>query len=273
LLGSPFSLPRMLLGYLILLPAHLSVSYSNDYFDVEVDKFGIPTLFSGGSGILVKYPELRRPAKWIAVGLIVCSLVLGIVFLVIHSYSIWFLGYVLAGNLLGWFYAAPPLRFAYHNLGEVSTALTVGLLVPGMGYLVMRGYLDMEGLLFVIPLILYGFAFILATEIPDEESDRLGNKRTWVACKGREFGFIVVAISLVTATIFLFCYPYLSSWVFPLDFRILGCLSLLPMGVGVVGMVMRPAEKKSATKVVNGIILALAVFLILADGYLIVLAI
>jgi hypothetical protein len=38
-------------------------------------------------------------------------------------------------------------------------------------------------------------------------------------------------------------------------------------------MVMRPAEKKSATKVVNGIILALAVFLILADGYLIVLAI
>jgi 1,4-dihydroxy-2-naphthoate octaprenyltransferase len=112
LLGSPFSLPRMLLGYLILLPAHLSVSYSNDYFDVEVDKFGIPTLFSGGSGILVKYPELRRPAKWIAVGLIVCSLVLGIVFLVIHSYSIWFLGYVLAGNLLGWFYAAPPQRFA-----------------------------------------------------------------------------------------------------------------------------------------------------------------
>jgi len=31
--GAPFSLPRLLLGYLIVLPAHLSVSFSNDYFD------------------------------------------------------------------------------------------------------------------------------------------------------------------------------------------------------------------------------------------------
>ena len=56
LLGAPFSLSRILLGYLVLIPAHLSISYSNDYFDVEVDKYDKPTLFSGGSGILVNHP-------------------------------------------------------------------------------------------------------------------------------------------------------------------------------------------------------------------------
>ena len=40
LLGAPLDLARILLGYLIIMPAQLSVSYSNDYFDVAVDQFG-----------------------------------------------------------------------------------------------------------------------------------------------------------------------------------------------------------------------------------------
>jgi 1,4-dihydroxy-2-naphthoate octaprenyltransferase len=63
LLGAPFSLPRLLLGYLVLLPAHLSISYSNDYFDLSVDKLGKPSLFSGGSGVLVDHGELHESVK------------------------------------------------------------------------------------------------------------------------------------------------------------------------------------------------------------------
>ncbi len=33
-------LTRLLLGYLVILLAQLSISFSNDYFDVEVDKLG-----------------------------------------------------------------------------------------------------------------------------------------------------------------------------------------------------------------------------------------
>jgi 1,4-dihydroxy-2-naphthoate octaprenyltransferase len=80
LLGAPFSLSRILFGYLVLMPAHLSISYSNDYFDVEVDKYDKPNLFSGGGGILVNHPELRKPALWSAIALILISLVLGIAF-------------------------------------------------------------------------------------------------------------------------------------------------------------------------------------------------
>ncbi len=118
LLGAPFSLSRILFGYLVLMPAHLSISYSNDYFDVEVDKYDKPTLFSGGSGILVNHPGLRKPALWIAIALILISLVLGIAFRIIYSFPIWFLGFAILGNLLGWFYTAPPLKLVYRGLGN-----------------------------------------------------------------------------------------------------------------------------------------------------------
>jgi 1,4-dihydroxy-2-naphthoate octaprenyltransferase len=272
LLGAPFSPLRMLFGYLILMPAHLSISYSNDYFDVEVDKYDKPTLFSGGSGILVDHPELRKPALWTALTLILLSLVLGIVFQITYSFPIGFLGLVVLGNLLGWFYSAPPIKLAYRGLGELSMIFSVGVLIPGFGYLVTGGHMNQNGLLFIAPLMLYGLAFILTVEIPDVESDRLGSKMTWVARKGRGFGFTMIAAAFLLATLFFLFFAGLTSWIYPLDFRFLGILSLLPLGAGCIGMLKRPAERSSATRIVNGIMITLAVFLILVDGYLVSLA-
>jgi 1,4-dihydroxy-2-naphthoate octaprenyltransferase len=273
LLGAPFSLSRTLLGYLVLLPAHLSVSYSNDYFDVDVDKYNKPTFFSGGSGVLVENPELRKPAQWIAITLIFCSLAFGIVYQTVYSFSLWFSGFVVLGNLLGWFYSAPPLRLAYRGLGELSMIFSIGLLIPGMGYLVTSGQMNQDGLLFIVPLMLYGLAFILTVEIPDMEADRSGDKRTWVARKGRGFGFTMITASFLLATLFFLCYPWLTPRIYPLDFRFLGLLSLLPLVAGYMGMMKRRIEKRSATRVVNGIMISLAAFCILADGYMVYLAI
>jgi 1,4-dihydroxy-2-naphthoate octaprenyltransferase len=273
LLGAPVYLSRILLGYLVLLPAHLSVSYSNDYFDIDVDKYDKPTIFSGGSGVLVDNPGLRKPAKWIAITLILCSLALGIIYTVLYSFPIWFLGYVVVGNLLGWFYSAPPIRLAYRGLGELSMTISIGLLIPGFGFLATSGQLNWDGLVFILPLTLYGLAFILNVEIPDMESDRLGNKRTWVARKGRSFGFIVIAASFLLATLFFLCFPWLTSRIYPLDFRFLGILSLLPLAAGCIGLLKRPIEKQSATRVVNGIMITIAAFCILVDGYMLYLII
>jgi 1,4-dihydroxy-2-naphthoate octaprenyltransferase len=269
LLGAPVYLSRILLGYLVLLPAHLSVSYSNDYFDVDVDKYDKPTIFTGGSGVLVDDPGLRKPAKWIAITLILCSLALGIIFTMMYSFPIWFLGFVVLGNLLGWFYSAPPIRLAYRGLGELSMTFSIGLLIPGLGFLVTSGQMNQDGLLFIVPLMLYGLAFILTVEIPDMESDRLGNKMTWVARKGRGFGFTLIAASFLLATLFFFCFPWLTSRIYPLDFRFLGILSLLPLGAGCIGLLRRPLEKQSATRVVNGIMITIAALCFLMDGYMV----
>ena len=48
--GTPFLLLSFLVGYLVCGSAHLSVSYSNDYFDRHTDDPDKRTAFSGGSG-------------------------------------------------------------------------------------------------------------------------------------------------------------------------------------------------------------------------------
>jgi 1,4-dihydroxy-2-naphthoate polyprenyltransferase len=196
------------------------------------------------------------------------SLILGIVFQIVSSLPICFLGLVILGNLIGWFYSAPPLRLAYRGLGELSMAISIGLLIPGFGYLVANGSFNQEGFIFILPLMLYGLAFILAVEIPDMESDRLGNKRTWVAQKGRSVGFIVIAASFLLATIFFLVFPWLISYIYPVNFRFLGVLSLIPLGVGFFGLIKRPVEKFAATRIVNWIMITIAAFCALVDGYL-----
>ena len=65
LFNAEFVLSKFVLGYAILFTAHLSVHYSNDYYDAEVDQHTSPTVISGGSGILVENPELKRVCKMV----------------------------------------------------------------------------------------------------------------------------------------------------------------------------------------------------------------
>ena len=272
LLGAHASLTPLLLGYLVILFAQLSISFSNDFFDVEVDKLGSPTLFSGGSRILVENPALRKPAMWIAVTLNIFSMVVGILLLIKYSFPIWFMGFIMAVNLVGWLYSAPPFKLAYRGVGELLTAFSLGFLVPVIGYLVARGYLNDKGLLFTIPLVLYALATILLVEIPDMEADRLGQKRTWVAQKGRRFGFTAIGLLLFIATGCLSLIPMIYQLPLPLNFRLLQIFSLLPLGAGILGVIKRPTDRSAAIRLMNTIIGALAVFFVLTDIVLIIAA-
>ena len=204
LAGVPAAWARFALGYLVLFPAHLSVSYSNDYWDAEADAYGSPTLFTGGSGILQAEPALRPLARRIALGLIALSLALGVLFSLRYGRGAGFVAFVLLGNLLGWFYAAPPIRLAYRGLGEVATAATVGLFLPAMGYLVMAGGLDATYLLLAPASLLYGAAFIVAVQIPDIEADRLAGKNTLVSRRGRSWALRALGLLAALATAYLF---------------------------------------------------------------------
>jgi 1,4-dihydroxy-2-naphthoate polyprenyltransferase len=268
LLGAFFSPFQLLFGYLIILPAQLSVHFSNDYFDIASDRPGGATLISGGGGVLLEYPELREPAKWIAITFIVLSIGMGIVFMWTYSFPFRMIGFVILGNLAGWFYSAPPIRLSHRGFGELCYAFIAGFLIPSMGYLVMKGTLDLDGIFFVIPLTLYGLASILSVEIPDMEDDRLSNKRTWVARFGRNFGFISVGWLLLVATSYFFIFHRFYVKQIPVDFWVLGLLSLLPLGVGIFGMVKVPIDREPATRIATWIVIMLAIFSIFVDSYL-----
>jgi 1,4-dihydroxy-2-naphthoate octaprenyltransferase len=268
IMGTDFSLTQFLFGYSILFCAHLSVSYSNDYFDRGSDRYNEQTMFTGGSGILVDSPELKEFAKKFAIILIAISLTLAIIFTFIYSYPLYFLGFVIAGNLLGWFYTAPPIGLVYRRLGELATVLTAGVMLPGMGYLVVNGAFDLNFMIISVPLMMYGASFIVGVEIPDMEGDERIDKRTLIVRKGRALGFTVMAIGFTMATIYFTILALFFSSISSLRFEWIAILSAIPTILGLIGLVKRPVERKMASKFANNEVAALFLFVFLVDIYL-----
>jgi len=268
LLNAQFNFEKFIMGYAALFAAHLSVSYSNDYFDFEVDQFQKPTRFSGGSGVLVANPELRKFSKNFALFLMGLSIFLAIITMVIFELPVSFFLLILFGNLLGWYYSAPPLRLSYHGLSEFATVLT-GFIVPGIGYVILMGRLDVTFLIFAIPLMLYELLFIINVEIPDMEADSLGGKKTAVVVHGRQFGFIIGAVAALMATLSFIFMPIINLNISNINWGLVVIFSLVPLGLGVLSAWKKPVNRKNAIKMVNYNLLSLSIFIILVNTYFI----
>lgn len=268
LLNTEFSLDKFLLGYAIFFTAHLSMHYSNDYFDLESDKYGKPSQFAGGSGILVENPELKNFAKLFSITLLSSSLILAAAFTLIYSYPVWFFLFVLFGNFLAWFYAAPPLRFSYNGLGEIAT-ISIGFLMPAMGYLTLTGAINMSFIIFSIPLLLYQLLFINAVQIPDMEGDKLGGKITWIVMRGRLFGFKTIAIAGSLATLSFLVLSLTNLYPAPLNFNVIAFLSILPLSFAILSYLKKSEDRNTATNLVNRNLTSLIMFLVMINCYFI----
>jgi 1,4-dihydroxy-2-naphthoate polyprenyltransferase len=248
--GADFTLEQFLLGYAAMAAAHLSVNYGNDYFDADSDLLGEPTPISGGSGVLAETPALKPHAKWTAILLMGLSIVLAYVFLTIYEYPSIFLVFAIAGNLLGWSYTGPPLRLAYRGFGEITNMFTFGLLMPGAGYIVAMGTLDIAFLAYCLPFFLYGLIFITSVEIPDMEGDIAGGKPTLIVRKGRAFGFRLIAFAAVSATLVLILYA-IGDVFSPVNFWPIALISLIPLGIALRGYSSGCTERPCALRLVT----------------------
>lgn len=265
--GAAFSAERFFLGYIVLMAGHLSVNYSNDYFDYDVDSRTAAGSLSGGSGILPKHPGLRPYALWLAISLAVASVALGVVFTVVFAFPLAYLGFAIFGNLLSWYYTAPPIRLAYRGLGELATMAAVGFLMPAIGDFSQFGTgFSPLFLVFLVVLLLYSLLFIVSVEIPDMEGDIASGKRNFVARKGRAVGFAVIGLLAILATLYL---AVLSTGHYQIDFRpalLFSCLPLLP---ALYGLIKRPADRDVAVKLVQVNVGCFLLFLLLMDAYLV----
>jgi 1,4-dihydroxy-2-naphthoate octaprenyltransferase len=268
--GYPLSVMRILLGYAILGPAHLSVHFSNDYFDIDGDRKGKPTPVSGGSGVLVGRPELRPRARTIALLLIAVSFVVGIwaYFTVLPTPFLLML--LLTGNGIGWFYSAPPVRLSSRGLGEAATATAIGLLIPGMGYLAIAGSLDLTFLLAALPLLLYGVTFILSVEIPDREADALSGKRTFIVRNGVPAGMRLAFAATLLATV-LYLTALLTGMVPPaVPVVVFALISLVPFAHTLSANLRKPRGEGELTAFAQRTVLSLIAFAILANASLLI---
>ncbi len=247
LFGAEFVLNKFILGCLIIFLSTWAVHYHNDYFDYKADHHVTPTPISGGSGVLIEHPEWRNLAKIMAISLISLAIIVSIIFTIIFSYPLTFVLFVIIANLLALFYAAPPIKLSYRGLGELGNS-AIGLLFPGLGFFAFMGTLNLQFLIFAVPIMLLQFLFTMSVEIPDMEGDRAGGKKTWIAIKGRRFGFKLITISGLLATISFLLMPYTNLFPKIINFNILAIITLIPLSLGIFELITNPKEKSLATK-------------------------
>jgi 1,4-dihydroxy-2-naphthoate polyprenyltransferase len=258
---------RFLFGYLVFGLAHLSVSFSNDYFDRFADRNSDKTIFSGGSKVLVEYPELEQLSLKIAVSLLVASIVGIGLFTIAFGYSPWLLVFGLVGALTGWFYTAPPLKFAYRGLGELVTMLAVGFLMPGMGYFVASGFLSLPFAVWAFPLSCYGIFFIVTVELPDLESDNAANKMNIIVKWGRRKGKGVSLFATLLGTISLTAIKT-SGLASEIDLTPSVLFSILPLTVAAFGFAIDSQDRNRLVKQVTANMVSMVLFIISMNGML-----
>jgi 1,4-dihydroxy-2-naphthoate octaprenyltransferase len=265
LAGFENDLTKFFWGYLIFGSAHLSVSFSNNYFDRHSDKNSDKTVFSGGSKILLENPELQFYALFISVFLLCFSIIANLIFTVVYAYPIWFFIFVLFGGLLGWFYTAPPLKFAYRSLGELSTMLAVGFFMPGMGYFVASGTLDSLFKLIILPLSCYGLFFIITVELPDLESDALANKKNLLVKWGRTTGKFISVLATGFGTLILTMLFVLGIANEVIDWKPFAVFSIFPLIASITALLWRTKKRKNMVKQVMVNMFSMIGFLFLMD--------
>jgi 1,4-dihydroxy-2-naphthoate octaprenyltransferase len=264
--GGSFDLARVILGYTVVLLGDLSTHYSNDYFDVEVDKHIERKKFFAGSTVLVSNPNLRSLSRFISVALMVSSNLLAVVLVLYLGAPIEFFVVILGASLVGWFYSAPPLRLTSRGFGEIAVACVTGFAIPALGYLAVRGQFDPLFVYFAVPFVMYGFMLSLSLEAPDVEVDRKGDKRNLAVRKGERSVFFLISALAVSVTLTFVAYSRLvASAVVDLD--VVALFSIVPLIAGVLGFA-GVLQKKEVKRFSGLNVASLFVFNMLMIAYL-----
>lgn len=233
--GGNFNLNRIILFYLIVFFGDLSTHYSNDYYDVEVDKHFSSKKFFSGSNMLVKNSFLRPLARSVSWVLFLFSNLIAFIVVFFYHGPLELIILTLGANFLGLFYSAPPLRFVSRGIGEFIIALVTGFIIPSVGYLSVKGHFDFIFIYFSFIFVLYGLILSLSLSLPDLEIDRRSCKNTFVVRIGKQKSvFLIFLAGLISSILFLSYHVFLSN--IQLNFCIIFLLSLIPFIFSVLSL-------------------------------------
>ena len=206
---------------------HGATNFINDYYDV---KNGVDTLEVSTAQYrphpLVEGKLNPRHVKIVAFGLIGLAVVMGLYLAMTRGWMILLIGIV--GVTAGVTYTAPPFKYKYSALGEVSVFLMWGPLMVEGAYYVQRQALSMEAFWISIPFGILVALVIFANNIRDIASDREKGVRTLAILLGQKNGlrFYLLLVTLSYLGILL------MSLLGPLHFWSLIVFLSLPVAYG-----------------------------------------
>lgn len=191
---------------------HIALNMTDDYFDdhaaVDQDGEHRENPYAGGSGTLtgglIKHGRMRVMFTLfylitIGIGLYLCAV-----------QTWWIIVFGLFGMGCSYFYTAPPVRYGYHGLGEVSQLINFSFTI-GMGaYVVQTVSFSWEVFWILLPLGFMMFAMIVVNEIPDRFNDAAAGKNTLVVRFGAKAAVRLYGAAMTLAYAVILLAPLLN---------------------------------------------------------------
>ncbi len=193
---------------------HAAANLFNDYYDVlsGVDTLEVSTA-QYRPHPLVEGSLTVREVLAEAVILFVLAGVIGIFLAATRGWMILVLA--LIGACAGLFYTAPPFKYKYKALGEISVFLMWGPLMVEGAYFVQRQTLSLDALWVSLPFGVLVALVLLANNLRDTADDREKGIKTLSIMTGHHKGIwlyvLLVACAYVSVVVMAFTGP-LNHW-------------------------------------------------------------
>ena len=186
---------------------HIGTNTANDYFDhtsgTDEANYNYMVPFSGGSRSIQMGLISSRGMLIVSLVAFALSAVVGVPLIQKAGMDVLWLG--LIGFASGFFYTAPPFRFASRKgLGELLIGLNFGPLMVAGSALVQTGKILPEALLAGIPIGLLVAAIVYVNEFPDHDGDKATGKNTLIVVFGPEkarLGYVFLVIGAFVSII------------------------------------------------------------------------
>jgi len=251
--------------YLVTLLAtvlmHAATNLINDYYDVQsgVDTQEVSTA-QYRPHPLVEGKLAAGHVKTAAYSLYGLSILLGIYLAAIRGWTLMWIG--LAGAIASLTYTAPPLKYKYKALGEVSVFLMWGPLMVAGAYFVQRQTFSLDAFWISLPFGALVALVLLANNIRDIKHDRDKGIMTLAIVLGQRQGLLLYLVLVVIAYLAVI----LMSIFGPLYLWSLIVLLSLPLALKLLRLMMKqiPADADARTAQLDtafGVLLVLSLVL------------
>ena len=191
---------------------HIGTNTSNDYFDhtsgTDEANYNYMVPFSGGSRSIQMGLISAKGMLYLSIATFAIGGLIGIPLINKAGINILYLGFI--GFLSGFFYTAPPFRFASRKgLGELLIGLNFGPLMVAGSFLVQTSgdtaNLN-DAILAGIPIGLLVAAIVYVNQFPDHDGDKATGKNNLVVVFGPEkarVGYVFLVIGAFISIIAL----------------------------------------------------------------------
>jgi 1,4-dihydroxy-2-naphthoate octaprenyltransferase len=199
-IDGPFQWSLFLLALASAVMLHAATNLINDYYDV---RHGIDTVEAATAQYrphpLVEGLIPAEHVRWVSYVLFALAALIGLYLTAVCGLAVLWIG--LTGLLAGLTYTAPPLKYKYVALGEVSVFLMWGPLMVEGAYYVQRQVLSPQAFWVSLPFGALVALVLLANNIRDIDHDRSRDICTLAIVLGRRAGLYAYLLLMTAAYI------------------------------------------------------------------------